>query len=707
MADQQFEAAALSLLRPASGLYTHSPIAPPPVPQPTHPLPTLPALVREELRLDVDGRYPQMVASGTLFLRLQARMHWIANMAATGPDSYAGAIWYTDGDTNLLPYTSVSIQVQRSSFPNLRTATVRFSAAGRTDRVRTLRFSDPSFHPVELEHDTVSGTTAVTSINTGNHPNRPASLAVEDLSIETVYRRAGFRVTTGAHSAVPMTAAGADALWSDMEMHDAMQVHWSRFADRPQWAVWTLFAGQHVAVPSQGITPRSLGGIMFDDIGPNHRQGTAVFNGSFIGNIPTGDPAPAASVDRIKFWTAVHELGHTFNLAHAWAKSRGTPWIRLVDDPEARSFMNYPYNVRGGEAAFFADFEFRFGDDELIFMRHAPERFVQHGNADWFDDHGFRGAAVLPYSQFNLEVHLHRSIGSVFEFLEPVVVELKLTNVSQRSCVIDANALSQVENLAVIIKRHGAAARQWTPYARYCLDGDQRVLEPGDSLYGSLSIAAGLNGWDIAEPGRYEVSVVLHQDEEDIVSNALGIRILPPQGRDEEHIAQEFFSEEVGRALAFGGTRAMEDAIDTLQTVADQLPERRVAKHAQLALGNALAQRYKLLEIGDDPDSARIVLKSAKPEEAQANLTNALLAEPEKSADTLGHIDYAQHVADRASQLAQEGEAAEASSSLAAAAELLAARGVLPTVVADLSDEQAKYATKRKAPAKRAAKRNK
>jgi hypothetical protein len=127
----------------------------------THALPTLPTLVREELRLDVDGRYPQMVASGTLFLRLQARMHWIANLATTGPDTYAGAIWYTDGDTNLLPYTSVSIQARRSFFPNLRTATVTFSAAGKTDRVRTFRFADPSFHPVELEYDTVAGTTAV------------------------------------------------------------------------------------------------------------------------------------------------------------------------------------------------------------------------------------------------------------------------------------------------------------------------------------------------------------------------------------------------------------------------------------------------------------------------------------------------------------------------------------------------------------------
>jgi hypothetical protein len=109
--------AALPLFQPASGLYTHSPIALPPVPQPTHALPTLPTLVREELRLDVDGRYPQMVASGTLFLRLQARMHWIANLTTTGPDTYAGAIWYTDGDTNLLPYTSVSIRHDDRSSP--------------------------------------------------------------------------------------------------------------------------------------------------------------------------------------------------------------------------------------------------------------------------------------------------------------------------------------------------------------------------------------------------------------------------------------------------------------------------------------------------------------------------------------------------------------------------------------------------------------
>ena len=115
---------------------------------------------------------------------------------------------------------------------------------------------------------------------------------------------------------MPLGGAGADALWSDAEMHDAMQTYWSRFANVPQWSVWTFFA----ALSDQGP---GLGGIMFDDIGPNHRQGTAIFHDSFISEPPPGDPDADAAVARIRFWTAVHELGHAFNLAHAWQKSLG------------------------------------------------------------------------------------------------------------------------------------------------------------------------------------------------------------------------------------------------------------------------------------------------------------------------------------------------------------------------------------------------
>jgi hypothetical protein len=53
---------------------------------------------REDLRLDVDGRYPQLVASGTSFIGVTSRVHWIANLAAAGADHWTGAIWYKDGN---------------------------------------------------------------------------------------------------------------------------------------------------------------------------------------------------------------------------------------------------------------------------------------------------------------------------------------------------------------------------------------------------------------------------------------------------------------------------------------------------------------------------------------------------------------------------------------------------------------------------------
>ncbi len=92
-------------------------------------------------------------------------------------------------------------------------------------------------------------------------------------------------------------------------MHDAMQTYWSRFANQAQWSTWVFFAALH----ERGT---GLGGIMFDDIGPNHRQGTAIFTKSFISQPPAGDPASNAWVRRMQFWTACHEMGHSFNLAH-------------------------------------------------------------------------------------------------------------------------------------------------------------------------------------------------------------------------------------------------------------------------------------------------------------------------------------------------------------------------------------------------------
>src|SRR5215211_9474104 len=661
-----------------------------------------PSTRREQLRLDVDRHYPQMVASGTFIPDISSWSHWIANLSVSGPNSWTGNIWYKDTSPGrTFPYTHVKIEVTNRRFPSRREATATFSGGGGTTRQRTFKFGSQYFHPVDFEFDFAEGEQPTLTIDTCAHPNRPSTLPCENLSLQTVYRRAGFEVTTSAGGGtVPLTGAGPGALWSDIEMHDAMQTYWSRFVAEPQWAMWVFFASLH----EQGT---SLGGIMFDDIGPNHRQGTAIFNDSFIAEPPAGDPNPDAWVQRMIFWTAGHEMGHTFNLAHSWQKSlisagKG-PWIPLADEPEARSFMNYPFNVSGGQTAFFSDFEYAFSDQELLFMRHAPARFVQQGNAAWFDHHGFQGAGTMPEQALTLELRVNR-MTPAFEFMEPVILESKLTNTSSQPQLVDKNLLSRTDSKAVILKKRGRPARQFVPYAQYCPLPETKVLVPGESVYEPLFVSAGQNGWDVAEPGRYTVQVALHTEGEgDLVSNPLRLRVEPaPDGRryDAERLAQDFFSEEVGRILWFGGSQFLEKGNDVLREASERLSDHRVALHANAALGNAVAREYKQLNLEDKGKEktkpaavagAAISVRPPNVEEAREALAAALTDKADAGAASLGHIRYRRYMNRFSDLLAEQGESQEAAQIQDKLYDTLASRNVLDRVLKEIEDRRARY----------------
>jgi hypothetical protein len=297
---------------------------------------------------------------------------------------------------------------------------------------------------------------------------------------------------------------------------------------------------------------------------------------------------------------------------------------------------------------------------------------------------------VAPQPDLALEVRVHRTVDR-FEFMEPVVVELKLTNVSGQPQIVDQAMLSRTDDMTVIIKRQGGKATQWAPFARYCINASPKVLMANESLYGSLFVAAGLNGWAMAEPGIYHVQVALRHDGYDVVSNALPIRVSPPREYDEELLAQDLFTEEVGRALAFNGSRALDKANETLNQVTEQLGDRRVAMHARVALGNPLAGGYKMLVYGERGEEKAIKTMRAEPELARQHLSEALLEEPQQAADTLGHIAYAQQVSDYTAFLAEEGAASDAAEGLERVEDVLKARGVLPGVVAEMASTRRAY----------------
>jgi hypothetical protein len=272
----------------------------------------------------------------------------------------------------------------------------------------------------------------------------------------------------------------------------------------------------------------------------------------------------------------------------------------------------------------------------------------------------------------------------MFEFLEPVVLELKLTNVSGRPQVLPEKLLAPTHQLTVIVKRRGSAAKQIVPFATYCWAPKYKAIAAGESLYESLFASVGRGGWQIAEPGYYTVQVSLHTEKEDIISNPLAIRVAPPRNYSEEYLAQDFFSDGVGRVLTFDGSKVMDSANTSLQEVCAQLPDRKVAVHARVARANAMLSDYKQLE----PDGRGIKTTSADLDET-TTLMDAVVQAPTAAAEVLGNIDLNYYLTRLSKAFSDAGATREAAGVLDALTTALTERKALPSVVEAISARRA------------------
>ena len=661
-----------------SGRYRMVPTRPP---VSTEPFPSV-NLMSMTVRVDVDRFFPQnriSIEVNRLIPNIHA--HVIAEVTSDSCLGYnrrtiVASINYRDGNAALIPGTTVTFRALRTNGFGYGAYELTLSGGGITPKTYGLSFESIYFDKIEFEVDQVDNAgTVITSYDTHAHPNRSSGLPAETLALTTIFQRAGFEATMSSGGGViSVSGAGANGTWSDAEMHNAMLTYWSRFANNPLWAMWVLYAARH----DMG---RSLGGIMFDDIGPNHRQGTAIFTNSFIQDVPVGDANPEAWRNRMQFWTAIHEMGHGFNLSHSWQKALGMAWMPLANEPEARSFMNYPNKVVGGQTQFFSNFQFRFSDDELVFMRHAPRRFVQMGNSNWFDNHGFEAPeAFATTGNWNLAIRPNRAENS-YRFLEPVTLELKLLNTSGDSKTIEEDMLSDGRHVTIFVQRKGGELRQLRAMTSRCHQPHLDRIEAGHAIYGAHMISTSTDGWLIDEPGFYKVQAAVDLGTEIVVSNVLRIYVAPPVSLEEGIIGGDYFTEDVGRVLAFAGAPQLAQAQDVLRRLVTSCTDNPAAVHASVALSSPLLRDFKILVGLESGNGLKIVARPAKVDEASKIQLTALLKEPDKAADTVGHIPFftlLQHLAD---SIKAKGDDKVALDVMTKTIRLMKSRKILPSVI--------------------------
>lgn len=629
-----------------------------------------------ELRVDIDPRY----ADSPVFNRVSGDVYqvyqfgkvyqesWVvdnptvtwsaSSVEVTGPVRYYRGIHLPTRVQIVIPWSSADIGQAEVTF----TKGDLFPAA-----VYHCKRESNAFRAVSLEVDvchSVNVPPLLPSYDTYAHSNRPADLPQRTLTIEECYQDAGVAMSVNpTHSIVDDSA---NPTWNDAELHDAMETYFSEYSGAwPKWYVWCLLASTY-HIPE-------VAGIMFDYRKPPYRQGCAVFrNHVWFKGLPSGVPANDAQAEALRefLFCYVHEIGHGFNLMHSWQKLYANP--PQTNRPDALSWMNYvwKYDQRNGPGTFWANFCFTFDDEELVHIRHGDRNTVIFGGEPFAE-----GAALSDIPEIYGEAPVKFIVRSkeYFHFLEPVILELKVKNISDEPMNLSTELNPEFGGVLIFIQRPDGHTVAYEPVLCKLSRIELKKLDPNGRHCQNILVSFGRHGHYFDEPGLYRIRAV-YQGLGDmfVPSDIHQIHIGHPLSQDEDHAARDFYSRDTGIALYLGGSDSpfLKTAMDYLQAMAKQFQESPVGAHLSLVLGQNLARPFHRIE-----DRKRILFRQIDPEGA-LNLINRAFKQHEQDETTFQNITYHEGAREKATLLAMQGKIREAKEELKELVEYLGGKGV-------------------------------
>lgn len=603
-----------------------------------------------ELRVDVDGRRPQMRVSGDVFYHYQWLAYTFTLFAysfvvetvsiteASGEMVINGQIKYYNDPAKVTD--TIEVRIPRVSIlASAADATARFYTSSVLSSTYVCPKRSDSFRTVNLEIDRFQGTTFPPSASTGVDPH-PADLTVETLTTAEVFRRAGIDMTV-TEDDVLNDADSADTgnNWDEVELHDLMEAHFDQFADTLQWELYG------VVVPRFGDPNYDSGfyGVMFDWGGYQsgdsyHRQGAAVAADAILGRVSGTLYDSAAKRDRFFLETFIHEIGHAFNLPHSWQRG-------VSPDSGSESFMNYAWGYTGGgankESSFWSNFRWEFDDVELAWMRHADRSDVIFGGRDWIGNN--LSIYMAPQAEVrNAPLSLEVRAWDVFDFAQPVRVELKLKNISGQPQMVCGRLKPEDGLVDVYIRTPRGEIVRYVPPVRRLVSNERDVqLNAGQSLYENALLSFSAKGPVFAEPGEYAVRAFYTLPDAGVIaSKECRLRVATPTGRPTEELAHLLFSKEAAQFIYFGGMKSRPEVASRLAEAAEKYARTDpvVVRNIQAALGTHAARTYKTVT----PKAGRRVVVPAPADLAAAvvHLEAARSRVPATRMPAVDHITF-------------------------------------------------------------------
>jgi hypothetical protein len=548
--------------------------------------------VRIELRVDVDGPHP----TNTVSADYEYDGIYFGSMRVDAPSIHADRDLVRIEGTASFSWTTKHSTV-KVVIPRVVTGAARapatlahFTSNGVPGSVYPCAFESVSFRSVALEQACEAGVTPFDSYDTGSLASGGER---RTLSIVAAYAEVGIEILPASPVEIGRASAGSNATWSDAELQAAMEQHFTRYEDRPRWAVWMLHAGNHDIA---GVL-----GLMFDRSGLQ-RQGCAIFYGPMAGDGAYGK--------RRQLHTCVHELGHTFNLLHSWQGALAAPPI--ASRPAAHSWMNYPDLFPGGEPAYWPSFGFQFDDLEVAHLRHGFERNVIMGGTPFT-----AGAASKLAESSDPRLQMSLSAPASIMLGMPVTLALSLSATTARGVDVPVNLGPRSGTVDISIRTPAGDEFVFAPLLRHCRGDESMTLHAHDQpLRDFPFIHYGKGGFVFDRPGVYGTRARLtNPDGSQVYSEPATITVGAPTSLADRTVADLVLGDDqVGKQLALLGSAAPElsRGDDTLQEIVSRFPRHPFADVARLVRASSLARDFKTVDADGE-----VTVRAADPVLAQ------------------------------------------------------------------------------------------